>query len=309
MTDTTASPEIQRLARLLHVRPGELMFLADVEDQELRLFRDQVSDALFDAHTGMVKRLGAASKLLPTPVTARIAQKVFGPLLIARIAGQVEPVRAALIAKRLPVGFLTDVAVELDPRRSQRIITELPTDLITEIAIELARREDWLTLGRFVGYISEASLRACLARVNDVQVLRTAFAVDDPSCIPMVLDLLQPQRLPALLRAASAHDMWPTMLSIAGNLRDDQIIDLAAVLANADAALIEDLVEVAAAQDLWAQLLPVAASLPEQAQEIIAETAVRLTPESRAAIVAYADGLGITDDLGPIADALAEQAA
>lgn len=309
MTEVTPSPEILRLARLLHLRPDELAFLSDVDEKDLRLFRDQVTDALFDAHTGMIKRLGSASKLLPAPVTSRIAQSVFGPMLIGRIAGQVEPNRAALIAKRLPLSFLTDVAIELDPRRSQRIITALPTDVITDVAVELARREDWLTLGRFVGYITEGPLRACLARVSDVQVLHTAFAVDDPSIIPMVLDLLPAERLTGLLRAASEHDMWPTLLSIADSLRDDQVIDVAGVLAATDTGLIEELVAVTAEQGLWEQLLPLAASLPVAAQEIIAATAARLTPESRAAIVAQADGLGITDDLGPIADALADQAA
>lgn len=185
--------EILRLARLLRLEPTQLGYLHSVDDHDLRIFRDQVTDSLFNAHAGTMKRLASAAKLLPAPVLAKIAQKVFGPLLCARIAGQIEPGRATDVAKRLPIGFLTDLTIELDPGRSQPIISKIPTKTIVAVAMELAAREDWLTLGRFVGFLEEAQLRGCLEALADIQVLRTASAVDDPSAIAAVLDELAEQ--------------------------------------------------------------------------------------------------------------------
>lgn len=149
---------------------------------------------------------------------AKIAEKVFGPLLCARVAGQIEPGRATDVAKRLPIGFLTDLAIELDPRRSQPIISTIPTKTIVAVAVELAAREDWLTLGRFVGFLEDAQLKACLEAIDDVQVLRTAFAVDDPSAIATVLDLLAASRLSALIQAASRERLWHQLLPLAAAL-------------------------------------------------------------------------------------------
>lgn len=88
-----------------------------------------------------MKRMAAASRLLPAPVLAKIAEKVFGPLLCARIAGMIEPGKATDVAVRLPVGFLTDLAVELDPRRSHRVIGNIPSDTVVPIAAELTQRQ------------------------------------------------------------------------------------------------------------------------------------------------------------------------
>lgn len=134
------------------------------------MFRDQVTDTLFDAHAGIMKRMAAASGLLPAPVLAKIAEKVFGPLLCARIAGLIEPGKATDVAVRLPVGFLTDLTVELDPRRSHRVIGTIPSETVVRVAAELAHRRDWITLGRFIGFLPDEVLGACLPSLGDEQV-------------------------------------------------------------------------------------------------------------------------------------------
>lgn len=301
--------EILRLARLLRKKPAELSFLLEVEDADLRVFRDQVTDALFSAHAGAIRRLGSAARLLPNPVIVKVGEKVFGPLLCARIAGELDPAKATDLAKRLPVSFLADVAVELDPRRAQGIIVSLPTDTIVATAVVLAGREDWITLGRFVGFLPAEKIAACLRSLDDVHILRTAFAVDDVSAVPAVIDLLPDGRLVALLRAASDENLWPTLLSIVERLRDDQVVELAGVLGGLDDDVLEGLLAAAAEQDLWDKLLPLAAALPADAQRVLAGSAERLDAETRAMIAQRAEALGVLDQLGPLADALDEAAA
>ncbi|MGH3516319.1 MAG: hypothetical protein ACRDQ7_02645 [Haloechinothrix sp.] len=301
--------EVLKLARLLRVHPDSLGVLDSVSDADLALFREQVTDVLFGADSGTLKRLGAAAKLLPGPILARIAEKVFGPLLCARVAGLIDPDKAADTAKRLSPAFLADVAVELDPRRAHAVISALPPKLIAPVAVELAARQDWITLGRFVGYLSEEPLAACITELDEAALLRIALVVEDSSAIPLVIDLLPRSRQVRLLMAASEQNLWPVLLGRAGSLPDHLVGELAELLAEQDRALIDTLATVVVDHNLWTELLPFARVLPADAQSVLADVARTLPPAVRADIISEAKRLGVLTDLGPIADALTASAA
>ena len=124
--DYASRAEILKLARVLDVEAERLEYLARVDADDLRAFREQVTDALFDAHVSVLQRMALAARLLPAPVLAKIAEKVFGPLLCARIAGLVDVGRGVDVAKRLQPRFLAEVAADLDPRRASAIISRIP---------------------------------------------------------------------------------------------------------------------------------------------------------------------------------------
>ncbi|GAA5108807.1 hypothetical protein [Haloechinothrix salitolerans] len=306
---TDARPEVQRIARLLRVRPDQLGFLDDVDDADLIAFRGQLTSTLFDANAGVLTRLGSAAKLLPSPVLAKIAERVFGPLLCARVAGAMDPSKASEVAARLPVNFLTDVAVELDPRQVEQVVRALPNDMIVDVARVLGQREDWITLGQFVGFLGADHLTAAVDALDDTQLLRTAYTVDDVSAIPGVVDVVGTERLTALFTTAAREDLFDALLRLATHLRDDQIDSLADAIMAAERGTLGRLVTAAATCRHWDALLPIAASLPADAKAGIAESVGDLSPEVRADIMAQATSLGVYDDLGPIADALAERAA
>lgn len=309
MTSHDARPEIQRIARLLRLRPDQLDFLRDVDDAELIAFRGQLTTTLFDANAGVLTRLGSAAKLLPAPVLAKIAQHVFGPLLCARVAGVIDSAKAGEVAGRLPVDFLTDVAVELDPRRVEQVISTLPEAIIADVARTLGQRQDWITLGQFVGFLDASHLTAAINALDDVQLLRTAYTVDDVAAIPGVIDVVTTDRLPALFSAAARDDLFPALLRLSTHLRTDQLGPIADAITSCERGTLDRLVEAAASGGHWDALLPMAAALPGDAQAGVAESVRELAPEVRADIVAAASSLGVNDDLGPIADALAERAA
>src|SRR5436305_8288287 len=123
MTDSLAvKAEILKLARVLGYDAAELGYLNEASAEDIRQLREQVTDMLFTAHGHTLGRMAAASRLLPIGVLALIAERAFGPMLAARMAGMIEPSRAVEIAAKLPPGFLADVAVELDPRRASDVI-------------------------------------------------------------------------------------------------------------------------------------------------------------------------------------------
>ncbi|MEV8609805.1 hypothetical protein AB0383_18065 [Amycolatopsis sp. NPDC051373] len=213
------NPEILKLARVLDVEPERLAYLADVDVADLQLFREQVTTTLFDANLVVLERMALASRLLPAPVAAKIAEKVFGPLLCARIAGLVDVSRGVDVAKRLPPKFLASVAAELDPRRATSIITRIPFDTVVAVAAELTRREDWITLGRFVGHLPDPTVRRSLAVLEDAALLRTAYVLDDKTRIDHVMGLLPEGRLPRLIRAAGADEsLWEPALDVLANM-------------------------------------------------------------------------------------------
>lgn len=200
--------EVLKLARLLGMSAEDLAFLTEVGPTELRELREQVTDLLFDANLGVLRRMANASKLLPGPVLAKITERVFGPLLCARIAGLVEITRGVDVAKRLSPEFLADVAAQLDPRRASDIITKVPTELVRAIAAELVRREDWVAIGQFAGRLPDDTMRAGLGEIDDAALLRVVFVLDDKDEVDNVVNLLGRERLPGLAGQAAKQDQW-----------------------------------------------------------------------------------------------------
>src|SRR5581483_11076982 len=110
--------EVLKLARLLDTEPKELGYLDEIPATALRTFREQATDRLFAGDADRLRRVAAASKLVPVPITAKIAQLAFGPLLCAAVAGLLDPPHAVRVAAGCPTSFLADITTYLDPRRA-----------------------------------------------------------------------------------------------------------------------------------------------------------------------------------------------
>jgi hypothetical protein len=219
--DYAARGEILKLARVLGVEPGRLEYLARVDADDLQAFREQVTDTLFDANIAALQRMAMAARLLPGGVLAKIAEKVFGPLLCARIAGLVDVSRGVDVAKRLRPEFLAEVAADLDPRRASAIITRIPLETVLAVAKELTRKEDWITLGRFVGHLPDPTVRRALEEIDDPGLLRIAFVLDDKKRIDHVVGLLPAHRPGRLITAAGTdEDLWTPALDLLTHLSD-----------------------------------------------------------------------------------------
>jgi len=197
--------EILKLARLLERDPATLEYLDQLPADELRMLRGQATDVMFDAHGKALARLATASKVLPTGLIATLAQRAFGPVLAARVAGLLEPGRAAEVADKLPDEFLADVAIALDPRRASAVIARIPPRRIGAVGRELLRREDYITLGRFVGYVGDEGLRAALEPMDGRALVQVAVVLEDTDQLEHVINLLSPSQLDdAIERAREA---------------------------------------------------------------------------------------------------------
>lgn len=266
--ETTA--ELLKLRRLLRLGPEDLDFLAEVPAEDLRSLRESATDLLFDTGARTMARLGKASALLPSPVVATIAERAFGPLLCARAAGTVEPAKAIDVAKRLPADFLTDVTVELDPRRVAAIISQVPERLVVPVADELGRRGEYVTMGRFLAYVSDGSIAAAMGALSDEALLRTAFVLEHKDALDHAVGVLPPERLPGIIGCASTHGLWAEALDLLDHLSDARRGPVADVVADQDEEVVADLVGTVSARGLWPALLPVLGTMSPEGRLRIA---------------------------------------
>jgi hypothetical protein len=276
---TTRAPlgarvEILKLAHLLGCPPERLSYLDDVPADDLRTLRQQVTDMLFTASDSTLRRLAAASRLLPVGVVALMGERAFGPVLSARIAGLLDPGRAAEVASRLPTEFVTDIAIELDPRRARDVIARIPPERVAAVTEELIRREEWVTMGRLVGYLSRDSLQAAVGAMNDDDLLRAAFLMEDKERLDELADVLGDQRLEGLIDAARTAGLWPEVLELLRHLGERRRGKLVALAAARGEEILGPLLQAAEEQGLWDEVSMLVALLDADARERL-RTALR----------------------------------
>ncbi len=213
--------EILKLARLLERDPESLSYLEQVPADDIRALRELATERLYDAGGGAISRLALASKLIPPGLIATLATRTFGPVLSARVAGELDPSRAVDVARKLPAPFLADIAIELDPRRAGAVIGSIPAELAGEVARELTRRGEHVTMGRFVGHIAPDALRSSLEAMTGSDLLAVAFVLEDKSTLDGLIDELGPERLDEVLAAADDEGLWPEALELFAGLSPD----------------------------------------------------------------------------------------
>jgi hypothetical protein len=214
--------EILKMARLLGHGAEDLAYLETVASEDLRALREQVTEVVFGSQAAVLGRLAAASRLLPTSLVAQLAERTFGPVLSARVAGLLEPDRAVDMASKLPIPFLADIAVELDPRRAVDVIGRIPPTQIAAVSRELTRRGEYVAMGRFVGYLPDASINAALGAMDPVALLNVSFVLENKEKLGDVVALIEPERFDAMIRLAIDSDLEDEALELMAFLSPDQ---------------------------------------------------------------------------------------
>lgn len=268
--------EITKLARLLGVEPTDLGYLDKLPADALHAFRIQATDRLFARDAGRLHRVAAASKLIPVPLTVKIAQLAFGPVLCAAIAGLLDPAHAVRIAARCPTSFLADITIHLDPRRAPDVIAAVPTELVVAVANDLLARGEHVTMGRFVSYLRPETLRASVEDIPDeADLLRVAFVMEGKHKLDELVDIAR-DRIPGILQAAHEHDLWAEALDLIGHLSLENLADIAEATTAHGPEVLTSIVRAAHELDAWDDLLPVTTAMtPESLNRFATLPAVR----------------------------------
>ena len=294
--------ELLKLSRLLDLSPAELPMLATMPPAAIRQLREQATQAAFADDDAFFKRVVAASRLLPVPVLALVAEHALGPLLAARVAGQMDVKRGVGIAQRLPAAFLAEVCLHLDPHRTRELIRAIDIDLIVDVALHLAELDEHVTMGRFVDIITDEAITAVIAALeDDADLLHTAFLAENKARLDTVVEQLPETRVLSLIRtAASGDDLWPETLGLMQHLSPEVRGRLADLAARQEEDILTSMVRSVQTHDLWGEVLPLLADMGDDARARFANLPALQTPEMLTEVLRVAGRDGVWGELLPL---------
>ncbi|NNH68739.1 hypothetical protein HLB23_02400 [Nocardia uniformis] len=266
-----AVAETTKLARVLGITDAtELDFLVDLPPAALREFRERATDLLFDRDAKRLKGIAAASTMVPVSISAKVAERAFGPVLCAATASTVDPRRAIDIAKALPARFLAECAVQLDPRRTADIISAVPPTMVADVARELLARGDHITMGRFVHVVEEPALRAAAPIMSDVDLLRIGFLLENKSAIDNVLHIVS-DRVAGVIRAAAEQHMWSEGIDLLDSIAPHNRAWIGDITAGLGGDVLDALINAVRELDAWPTLLPITSAMSHDSLRLFAE--------------------------------------
>jgi len=254
--DLLSRIEVTKLARELDVPETDLLFLAGSSQAELRELRQITSTALFARNEDRVRLLAALSRILPVPMTAKIAELALGPMLSARVAGVLDPREATRLASHLNAGFLASLAPALDPSRVEPIIRGLPDQLVVEVGRLLLKQGEHLTLSRFVSVVDINIAMGVVAGANGRDLLQVALYCDEPAALDSIAQRIPDAMLADIIKAASDDNAYDASVSLLTSLSQETCARLVGQIDAVPEHAREELIAAVAEHDVWPTVLP-----------------------------------------------------
>lgn len=283
MTQLSRRADITRFCHVLGAPEAELPFLVELSTRELQNLRLAVDELHAHRDQHRLRWLLVLARRLPAWLVAWLSQLLFGPLLIAQLAGRLPARQAVGIAARMRTDYLADVCPGLDPRTARDIIHRLSEARIIAVGQELMRRGDYMTAGRFVDYLSDTALAGVLNGLDDDEpLLRTAYFVENKSRLDHVVRLLPDERLrnAILLVLDPARDVMLPVMSLIVHVSYALQRELGDMAASQDERVLERVIAVAQDEGLWPDVLPVIGNLSEASQRKLVNLPIlRARPE------------------------------
>ena len=256
MGDLASRIEVTKLATELRAEESDLQFLVGRTPEELRRLRGHVAEALFTRHEDRVLRLASVSKLLPVPITAKIAELALGPMLSARVAGVLDGRDAAKLASHLDPKFLTEVSVSLDPKRVAPIVTALPDDLVVDVGRRLLAKGEHLALARFVSVVDVRLALAVVESGTAEDLLKVALYTDDTGSLDAIVKHVPDEMLADILRAADATHSWDAAVNLVTSLSHESLARIVHQIGVVEPESRNHLVTAVDENDVWEAVLP-----------------------------------------------------
>lgn len=303
MSQLEVLAETVKLARLLGTTAEALDYLKSLDAAQLRELRERLSEAEFARTRPMFQRLTQASRLLPNALVAMMGEKVFGAVLCARIAGLMPPDRAIDLSMKMADAFLADVAVELDPQSARDVIAAMPAKRVVAIALILVARGDYITMGRFVGYLSESVIDAAMKAVtSDEALLRTAFFVESKDKLNTLIGLLPESRLRSsiLLAADDRSGLWTEALALMDHANDEWKRKIGDLAADQDEAVLNSMMQAAQRLQVWDSVLPIVGCMSVKSQRKVSALPGLADPAVLKGIIQAAEKHSLWSDLLPL---------
>ncbi|MBB3039721.1 hypothetical protein [Hoyosella altamirensis] len=306
--------ELDKLANTLGVSVQEVGFLGDISPADLRELRERVTASLFSSGADALRALAKASKLLPAGTVASIAQRSFGPMLCARAAGFMDVSRAIDVAQKLPVPFLAELCIHLDPARAEAVIRAIPDQIACEVADKLLAMREFITLGRFVGYVRETVITAVIRSADPVALLHVAFYVEAQERFDSIADALSDDEIGSIIRAAAGRadvvdsDLWVQALSLLDSVSADRQRRLADIAVAQPADVLDSMITTVHAASMYDALLPLVTIMSDESKVRLAAIPALHDSDRLHAIVQATAVHEMWTELLPLVEAVPESA-
>lgn len=215
--------ELLKLARVLRVAPEELAFLAEADPVELSELRAAVSRRLHARDRDHFERAVALGRHLPAAITGNLVKHALGPQLAGHAAGLLDPDQVSEFAGQLPADFLADVAAVTDPGAIGPLVHGIEAAKIMAVTRVLVEREEWVTMGAFVGLVGNDLLPETIGFFDAEALLRVGFVLEDRSRVDEIFRFLDDERLLDLLTTAEERDLLGETIHLVNALDDDGV--------------------------------------------------------------------------------------
>jgi hypothetical protein len=233
MSDLVTRAQREMLSETLGVRPEQLEHLDRLGAAGVKELRERISASLFDEHAQTFARINRLAPLIPNALVAKLSEALVPPLVAGLAAGSLglaHPDRAGSILGHLSARYMADAAVYLDPRVVPILAPRIPMRILVAAANELMRRRAYVTVARFVDYLSDDMIRGLEQGIpDDVGLLMSAALIEAPERLREIIDAFPPRRVEAVVRsAATGEEELLAGLSVLGRLEPGLAGDLGA---------------------------------------------------------------------------------
>ena len=287
--------EIEKLAATLALPADELAFLSAISPDELRSLRVSIYDRLFAQDAPLFERLAALALRLPARAAAHLAERTFGPLISARVAAELPGRDAAAIAARVSLAFFADTAAHLDPRRTRDLIERIPPERIGELARELVQRREYMTISRFIEFVSDEQTRAAIDAIEDeADLLRVTFYMGSKNRMDHLFRTLAPERIERMVaRVQQDPDtLLPAFLAVLIHVSYELKRRFADIVAAQPADVLTGYIRATQDGGLWGDVLPVVATMSPASQHAVVNLPILAERDVQESIIATADATG-----------------
>ena len=282
MSRLAARAELVKLAHSLGEDESRLAFLLALAPEELRRFRAVFEELLFGQETQLLHRAGKLARWLPRWLLVWMCRWVLGPLLTARLAGELPAHRAAEVIMRLPPDFVARATAMVDPRRVRDVMRLMSVDSVVLVARSLLRRRDYITLGRVVEFLPDEAIRAVEAEIVDEgDLLRIAFHTESRNRMDHLVHLMPEEKLRAailVIRDPARSELWPMVFALLANVSYALKRELGELAADQGQDVLNAIVHAIQHEDMWTDVLPMVASLAPDTQRRLANMPVLHEP-------------------------------
>lgn len=213
--------EVLRIAGLMGLQEEDIAFLGALSAEALHEFRQQLIEVYFEENASL-RKLAKVANMMPSALIAKVTVDAIGPILSARVVGEVDTKVAIGVLKRVPIDFLVDTAVAADPRRVIPLFAESPTEISKAIADELIVRKEYVAIGQLIAYVENEVMDHALGNASDLDILYSSFLVEEKNRLADGIAMLDDDRLFSIVKTAAKEGCWLEALDMMSHLEADE---------------------------------------------------------------------------------------